>query len=272
MWSPLGYRTFPSPSRATEPPRRPANPPGGGDEVPDDSPSPPAALPPARLPAPVRGAVRARRAGPSVPRSRPVQPAHGAGARASTRLLQGPGASERAPPTGAVSCSCPRHLRWVTARVTGRGEGGCTASAGGGSLGSGSHCRPPPPPRGAPSEGRAAAGAARSLPPSLTCCAGLQPASPRLPPAGWGCPSGRGRGARPLPSGRRQGAAARRGERQGMRGSCGDVTCQRARRTRARRSRGREEVPGCSGRQFPRKNLPHSLNVNDSKRGVLPLH
>lgn len=145
MWLPLGYRTFPSPSKATEPPRRPAKP-GvtqgreAGTRPPTTallaSPPPRAALPPARLSAPLRGAVRARRAGPSMPRCRPVLPARGAGARASIRLLQGPGGAEGGPPTGAVSCSCPRHLRWVTAGVTGRGEGkGAAPPARGGKFG-----------------------------------------------------------------------------------------------------------------------------------------
>lgn len=133
-------------------------------------------------------------------------------------------------------------------RVTARERGG-----GKGRGNFGKRLRPPPRPRGAPSDGRAAAGAAPSHP-HLLC--GAPARSPRLPPAGRGC-----RAPRPLPSwpGRAAGAVRARYLSAGAEAPVDAAA-------------GREEVPGGSGGQFPRENLPHSLNVNDSKRGVLPLH
>ncbi|XP_063253469.1 collagen alpha-1(I) chain-like [Prinia subflava] len=201
-------------------------------------------LAPARLPQPRRRPcpVGPARAGPSVPLSRPVH---------SGRALQGPRGAEGAPPRAAVTRGCPRHLRRVTERERGpghgAGEGEGAAPPARGNFGKRLQRRPPPPPRAAPSDGRS-----RSLsPPPVVRGSGLLP-SPS--PSGVGAP---GSGCPAPPVGP---------------GACGDLTCQRERRVRALQSRGREEVPGGSGRQFPRKNLPHSLNVNDSKRGVLPLH
>lgn len=148
---------------------------------------------------------------------------------------------------------CPGHLRRVRARERGPGHG--AGGRGGGRTaraGEFWEAAPAPAAPSTPSDGRAAAGAAPSHP-HLLC--GAPTRSPRLSPRGMGTS---GCGAPPVGP--------------GAQGACGAFTCQRERRVRARPSRGREEVPGGSGGQFPRKNLPHSLNVNDSKRGVLPLH
>ncbi|XP_031969078.1 uncharacterized protein LOC116445991 [Corvus moneduloides] len=268
-WSPLGDRTFPTragqPSllgdrRAAGVSRRRA----AGTRPPTAARpgSPPAAPPAALLCAALRGAVRP---GPSMSRSCPVHSARGPeaepaapgpeGSRAGSSKGRG---NPRLPPPPETG-----HGEGAGPGSRGGGRGGGRTARAGGSLGNGSIAghplRPGAPP---PTGGQRPEPLPPTPPPTPTCCAELRPAplafSPRGEGAGVGVPG---------PS-RRAGGR----ERPVARGACGDVTCQRERRVRARRSRGREEVPGGSGRQFPRKNLPHSLNVNDSKRGVLPLH
>lgn len=276
-WAPLGYRTLTQPKQGDRACTATGEPSAlaragrlgrGPRRQPTSTPRSPAARPPFR--APPRG-----RAGPPRRTLRaplPPRPAGaGAGARAGSRLLQGPGGEERGPPTDSVTCSCPRHLRGGTARerspAHGEGEGAAPPARRGGGGGKFGKRLAPAGRSGAPPR-RAGSGRSRSLPPPPVVRGSSPLPSPS--PRGVGVP-----GSPPLsppalpPSGRRRGAAPRRGERPGVRGggaACGDVTCQRARRARARQSRGRQEVPGGSGRQFPRKNLPHSLNVNDSKK------